>query len=341
VLVFVMAGTLHIVLNILPDLEDAPLRAMAAGALVGLTASGAVLSLEVFSDQLLRRLLIRIVPALQPDPRHLTMEGAQLARLAPYLTNANISVLTLMFWPAALMATRFGLLQTAHRWLAITVSGIVIATVFASENATSQVAFVGAAVTFLLFRVRPKLAMPLMIAGWVSACLLVVPVSSALFGAEVHRAAWLPESARHRVVIWRYTSEQIRKAPLLGAGVSTSRALHEAAGGERPMVPGTAFRLSPSWHSHNAYLQVWYETGAIGALISLGLGLLVLRTLTRLPPDVQPYLVATFAAGALSIATSYSIWAPWLMASLAMASIFATLGAAVAESEPLRPPRAS
>ncbi len=46
---------------------------------------------------------------------------------------------------------------------------------------------------------------------------------------------------------------------------------------------------------------------------------------------MQPYLAATFAAGALLIATAYSIWAPWFMASLAMASIFAALGAGLPE----------
>jgi hypothetical protein len=47
---------------------------------------------------------------------------------------------------------------------------------------------------------------------------------------------------------------------------------------------------------------------------------------------VQPYLAAAFVCGALLIASAYSIWAPWFMASLAMASIFALLGIALPES---------
>jgi O-antigen ligase len=168
-----------------------------------------------------------------------------------------------------------------------------------------------------------------------------VPAVTFLYSAEAYRAAWLPESARHRIVIWRYTSEQIAKAPFLGAGIATARAMNEAveeagdAGARR--VPGTRFHLSTSLHSHNAYLQVWYEAGAMGMLLMLGLGLIVLRALTRTPAQAQPYLVATFAACALLAASAYSIWAPWFMASLAMASLFAVLGAALpGRQAPLR-----
>jgi O-antigen ligase len=332
-LVFVVAAALAIVLHALPELEEEPLRAMAAGAIAALMASAAVLCFEVFSDQSLRRLLIGILPALQPYPHHLTMQGSELARLAPYLTNANIAVLTVMFWPAALMARSLGPRQPVHKWLAIIASIAVAATVFFSDHASSQVAFVGAGLTFVLFRARPKLAMPVVVAGWVAANLLVVPVTAALFSAEAYRAPWLPYSAQQRVVIWGHTSAEIPKAPVFGVGIGTGRALQEAKGGEGIVVPGTSFHLSPATHSHNAYLQVWYETGTVGALILLGLGLLVLRALARYSHDVRSYLAATFSACALLIATSFAIWAPWLIASLGMAAIFAGLSAALAERE--------
>jgi O-antigen ligase len=328
VLVLLMVASLHIVLSTLPDLEPPPLDAMALGALAGLAAAGALLCVEVLGEQPLRRLLIRLMPALQPNPNHIVTNGGEAVRLAPYLTNASIGVLTLAFWPMALIAARLGLLR-AWKGPALIAAAVVGATVLASEHGTSQVAFVGAGLTFALSRMRLQLATPLLIAGWVAATLLVVPAVSLLYSAEAYRAPWLPESARHRVVIWQATAEQIPKAPLLGAGIGSARVLREAAARDGLTAPGTTFKLSPSLHSHNAYLQVWYEAGAVGALILLGLGLVVLRSLTRLPEDAQPFLAATFAAGALLIATAYSIWAPWLMASLAMAAIFATLGAAL------------
>lgn len=328
VLIFLMVATLHVVLNALPDLDGPPLAAMGVGALAGLAAAGALLCVEVLGDQPLRRVLIHLVPALQPYPQHIVMEAGQAVRLAPYLTNASVGVLTLMFWPAALIAARLGLLR-AWKVPALVAVAAVAATVLASEHGTSQLAFAGAGLAFILLWLRPRLASPLLVAGWVAATLLVVPFVSLLYGTEAYRAAWLPESARHRVVIWHATSEEISKAPLLGAGIGSARALREAAEARGLTAPGTTFQLSPSLHSHNAYLQVWYEAGAVGALILLGLGLAVLRSLVRLPEDMQPFLSATFVAGALLIATAYSIWAPWFMASLAMAAIFAALGAAL------------
>jgi O-antigen ligase len=328
VFAFLMVGSLHAVLNTLPDLPEPPVRAMASGALVGLLVAGTALCIEVFSDQSLRRFLMGIVPALQPDLRHITIEEGHLVQLAPYLANASISALTLMLWPAALLVSRLGL-PRALRYAALIAAVAMTATVLSSEHASSQVALLGAGAVFTLFCLRPKLAMPVVIASWVAANVLVVPVASLLYTAEAYRAPWLPLSARHRVVIWYYTSEQIHKAPLFGAGIGTARALHDARDPHEELVPGTGFHLSTDRHSHNAYLQVWYETGAVGAMIMLGFGLLALRAMRTFSTDVQPYLAATFAACALMIAPAYSIWAPWFMASLALSSVFAALGAAL------------
>jgi O-antigen ligase len=330
VLLVLMVGTLHIVLNTLQDLEQPPLRAMATGALVGLTAGGAFLCLEVFSDQSVRRLLMRLVPALQPGPQHIAMEGGHLA-LAPYLPNASIAVLTLMLWPATLLAGRLGL-PRALKLAALAACTVAVATVLASEHASSQVALAGAGAVFILFRLRPKLAASLVVAGWVAANLMVVPAAWLLYSTGAQCASWLPFSARHRVVIWRFTAEQIPKAPLLGAGIGSGRALHEGSHGatkQEPLAPCIPFQLSTSLHSHNAYLQVWYEAGAVGAAIVLALGLTVLLGLRAFAAETQPYLAATFAACALVVAFAYSIWAPWFMATLAMAAIFAALGAAL------------
>jgi O-antigen ligase len=321
----VIVAVLHIVPNTLPRLETAPLRAMAAGTLAGLIIGGALLCLEIFSEQSLRRLLMRLIPALQPNPLHIEMDG-ELARLKAYLPNANVGVLTILFWPAVLIAGGLGLVRGYRRAV---LAATVAVTVLASEHDTSKVALACAVAAFVLYRARPLLARRIIVAGWVTATLFVVPIVWLPFAAEAHRADWLPYSARHRVVIWGYTSGEVAKAPLAGVGIGTARALHEARDPQAPPVPGTRFQPGTGLHSHNAYLQVWYEAGAVGALILLGLGLLILRAIAGFADAVQPYLAATFVAGALLAASSYSIWAPWLMASLAMACVFAALGAAL------------
>ena len=95
---------------------------------------------------------------------------------------------------------------------------------------------------------------------------------------------------------------------------------------ERPTyAPGTPFRLSPGPHAHNAYLQVWLETGAVGAALLFGIGLWALGAVSRVGVDSQPALYAAFASNALLAASSFSIWASWFLASLAFSAMFAVL----------------
>src|SRR5262249_755795 len=151
-----------------------------------------------------------------------------------------------------------------------------------SEHATAKIALCGATFTYGLARFAPRLVQRATLAVWASMVLFVVPIALFAYAQELYRAEWLPNSARHRLDIWGYTSEQSPKAPVRGAGVSSARALnnHDESA---PRAPGTKYRLTTGWHSHNGYLQAWYETGAVGALFLLGLGVLVLRSLAQGP----------------------------------------------------------
>jgi O-antigen ligase len=168
------------------------------------------------------------------------------------------------------------------------------------------------------------------IAGWITATLFVVPLASLAYAKQLYLASWLASTARQRIVIWGYTSSQIRNAPLLGAGVSTARALNFQDDERAPKAPGSEYRLTTGWHSHNGYLQTWYEAGAIGALLLVAFGLLVLRSLARAPGEAQPYLYATFVSCAVMAGSSFSLWAPWFMASIGFAAVFAALGTDIA-----------
>src|SRR5262249_45759158 len=91
-------------------------------------------------------------------------------------------------------------------------------------------------------------------------------------------------------------------------------------------APQSEFRRGTGWHSHNVYLQAWYEAGAVGAIFMLGVGLLIIRSFADARSSTQPILYALFAACALIGAFSFSLWAPWFMASFGLAAIFAGLG---------------
>ena len=83
-----------------------------------------------------------------------------------------------------------------------------------------------------------------------------------------------------------------------------------------PLAPGSEFRLTTGLHSHNGYLQTWYEAGAVGAAFLLAIRPSGAQVAGSAPAEAQPYLYATFVACALMGGSSFSLWQPWFMASL-------------------------
>jgi O-antigen ligase len=323
-LLLIITGILYLTLNALDGSDADLLRPIAAGLVLGVVLAGAVLCFEAFTRQSIQRLLMAYMPALAPNPHHMNVRADGSVGLHAYLMNRSISVFTVLFWPAVLLVDRLGLSLRQRIWLLIALAPGV-AGVLRSVHGTSKMAFIGAALVFGFYQLYPLLVTRLTRVGWVAAVLLVVPTVTLAFGAQLYLASWLPQSAQHRVVIWGYTAEQLARAPLLGTGVATARALNTPDSTDKPHAPGTKFQLSAGSHSHNAYLQVWYETGAVGALLLLALGLLVLRAIAAAPVSTQGHLYATFAACALLAASAFSIWAPWMLASFGIVIVCAAI----------------
>jgi O-antigen ligase len=113
------------------------------------------------------------------------------------------------------------------------------------------------------------------------------------------------------------------EAPLLGVGIRTARILALRDDENPTFAPGVPFRISTSVHSHNAFLQIWFETGLLGAVLLCSIGLLTLRVSSLAPLRLQPALYATFASAATVSSSSFSIWAPWFISAFGIAAIFA------------------
>jgi len=320
-------AVLHVTKGTLDGLAPRPLRAMALGFYAGVALGSLFLCFEIVSDQWLRRLVENAVPRLRSDPRHLVMEGDRIIKLPTYLLNRSIAAWTLLYWPALLVLWRLDLPR--RQWMLLAALGLLpgVAAVFLSDHETSKLAFLGAAVAWAVFLATPALTRRLFVAGWVAATLLMVPMTMIAFSSQLYLAPWLAGSAQDRIVLWGYTSQQVLRAPILGVGVKTSSVLGRPSDADdSPQAPGSTLRMSIRHHTHNGYLQVWYEAGAVGALLLFGFGILTLRSLAKLPIDAQPFLYATFATCALVAASSFSLWQAWFIGLLGLASIFAMLG---------------
>jgi O-antigen ligase len=185
--------------------------------------------------------------------------------------------------------------------------------------------------TFAAFQVWPRVTRRLIAWAWVGIIFLVVPLATLTYHNQLYVSSWMPHSAKHRIVIWGYTSKQIANAPVLGSGVDAARAVNDREGSSAPFAPGSPFRLTTNLHSHNIYLQAWYDAGTVGAALLLIIGLLVVRELAKAPQRGQSYLYAAFASCALLASASFGLWQPWFMASFGLVAVFAMLGWALAD----------
>ncbi|MEM6410801.1 MAG: O-antigen ligase family protein [Pseudomonadota bacterium] len=135
----------------------------------------------------------------------------------------------------------------------------------------------------------------------------------------------LPVSAHQRLLIWEATNQRISEKPFFGHGADASTAWHQTFA-EAPewlaLMPDNfdLVRIIPG-HPHNMALQVWAETGMIGAALLAGAFALLGR---RLPPpselgDVTRIAAAgVFGVGVTLFFVSYSAWDESFWAALAI-----------------------
>jgi O-antigen ligase len=130
----------------------------------------------------------------------------------------------------------------------------------------------------------------------------------------------LPASWMQRLAIWRFVSDRIQEKPLLGWGLDASRTFP----GRIPL------------HPHNEPLQVWFELGAVGAVLAaLAVTFVLWRyavaaSTQRLSAAVGS---ATLTACLIIGSISFSLWQEWwvCLGALAFAACIAfdrSLGAA-------------
>ncbi len=134
----------------------------------------------------------------------------------------------------------------------------------------------------------------------------------------------LRQSGLHRLEIWDYMSARVFERPVLGWGLWSSNAV--------PIHPDELgqylYANAQGIYPHNQWLQLWLETGAIGAALALTLALVALaRTRRSLAPDLQPFGYAAFASAlTISLANFEITTDSWWAALVASAYLFAALG---------------
>jgi O-antigen ligase len=249
--------------------------------------------------------------------------GAPLTALTK--TSRGSVVLAIVLWPGIGLLGLW--LKRPVLALALWVSSALV--ILNLNMAASKIALAAATLVFALAWVRPKIAVRAIQATVVAAMLLfpLVPryvMNQATLGMEGQER--LASSWQHRVQIWQFTEGHIAARPLLGHGFDASRTI---AGQDQPLYlltpTGDAYRIGKlfSLHPHNAYLQVWLELGAIGALLAAAVAAFLIGLVLRLSDDrrVQALAAAAATSFLVNASVSFGIWQSWFLATAALGAV--------------------
>lgn len=237
-------------------------------------------------------------------------------------TNRNATLIMLLLWPVLLLAAN----QTNifnRRAAVVLFGGASVLSIALSSSQTAQVALVISMLGFAGAVYLPRLTHSAIVGAWCIVTLFAVPLAATPFELELHRSDWMFRNARDRIKIWHYTARQIPQAPILGAGIRSTRVISKELQKHLVPEPGdTTKSMRLGRHSHNHYLQIWYELGAVGAVLFLLAGLMLLRKIRFMAQSIRPYAYASFVAVCGIAAFGWGLWQTWLLAGYSLSAIF-------------------
>ncbi|MBS0386660.1 MAG: hypothetical protein JSS00_15065 [Proteobacteria bacterium] len=232
-------------------------------------------------------------------------------------TGRATSVLVLMVWGCAVGIIGWGRASPARiaAAAAILVAGGALSLQFSElANAT---AFGFGAAAFALAWLAPRLGL-LWVSAGTAAWMLVAPFATPILFSDQRLFDALPMSAAARVVVWRYVASRIAESPWFGHGLDASRTAPQLL----PVRDGFSVAAIPL-HPHSASMQVWFETGAVGAILAAAALLTAGWSLSRALDANRPQAAA--AAGAIAAIgvignLSYGLWQEWWDAAMFVAA---------------------
>jgi exopolysaccharide production protein ExoQ len=224
------------------------------------------------------------------------------------ILNRNLVFLTLLCFPALLFLHHCSLGKITKLALtAFALCGMGLA-LSLTKSQTAQIA--GLVALILVFYPSTKTWARRMFAG---ACLLLLFAApflppfayNMLSQKEFMQEGWVHQaSAVHRLEVWNFMAEEIHKKPFLGHGVEAARFLKA----EKYMEN---MKSDHVMHPHNAFLQIWLEMGAAGALITAAFLIFLFRRIDTLPPRAQRYAIAFTGTLLCVLCIGYSLWQAW------------------------------
>jgi O-antigen ligase len=146
---------------------------------------------------------------------------------------------------------------------------------------------------------------------------------------QIESGAEMSLPTRHRLEIWDHASHYAMEAPLAGWGIGSYRTLPL----EAPNAQDYRISEKTASHPHNALLELWVETGAVGVALWLAALGLILRAASRLDRIPRATAIAAIAGGLVPAMVSFGMWQSTYLAILAMTAFGVWLVSRIRENE--------
>ena len=180
---------------------------------------------------------------------------------------------------------------------------------YKTESQSAQLSFLVGLSFYFLFPLHKKFAWT-GLAALLSATILSAPwLAQFLFGklaGSAENIGWLQRSyAAQRLEIWDFISRRALERPWLGHGVEATRTITDFD------TARIYYPMSEVLHPHNFALQVWIESGLLGAVFLCAFLLYLLRVYYQSGPSVARVSLPVLMACLSAAATGYGLWQGW------------------------------
>lgn len=234
-----------------------------------------------------------------------------------FIFKRSVTAFLVMFWPIAAFLWFSGKRPVAVALLIL----LGIAIYFAQSSAALMGLAVGLAFVALAAmagRLASRIAAICLVAAMLVAPFLGTITMSILPAAMVERLHFA--HADQRIDAWLSFGEVVKLRPIGGAGFGTSSRMAQDPVAKE--VPEDRRQALNAWHPHNGYLQIWAETGLIGAFLAGAILALTALGTGRLRSPRNVIALGIVASAAAIMLVGHGIWQGWWSAVLGVAALW-------------------
>jgi O-antigen ligase len=241
-------------------------------------------------------------------------------QVTPDAVNWSMAIMALSLFPYLSVTREASKGSFGKQALRITVAVAIALAALMSTHQSSMVAICAGLLAYGIASASKKSALLLVMAGWLTSIAATPLIMSAALPWADKMGGLVPGSLQHRFVIWRVALTDVAASPWIGSGAGSTRITFRKLEMNKKRTTWTGLAA----HSHNWFLDLWRELGAIGAALAVVFASVISHRLLSRLQDVAHEQIA-FLGLVLAMSTaSFGLWTAWYLSAIGLS--FAMFG---------------